>query len=254
MFSNRYIYIYSSVMVIVVAAVLAAAANLLKPYQDRNVRAEKIQNILASAGIETSRSEAEDLYDQYITEEIVINREGNVVSVYKDGQFQTGTFRAFDVDLKVEMKKLEEYLRDPSKPAPVFPLFVFSKNGTTEFIVPVRGKGLWGPIYGNIAFGSDMNTIAGANFGHDKETPGLGAEIALAPFQEQFVGKTIFDESGKFVGVTVVKGGVANSNIDPDHGVDAISGGTITSNGVTDMLAASLENYVKYFKSSQRDE
>jgi Na+-transporting NADH:ubiquinone oxidoreductase subunit C len=251
MFSSRYIYIYSSVMVIVVAALLAATANLLKPYQDKNIRAEKIQNILAAAGVVTSRAEAEDLYKKYILEEIVIDREGNVLSVFKDSTFQKGNIRAFNVDLKEELKKLEEHQADSSKPAPVFPLFVFSKEGTTEYIVPVLGKGLWGPIYGNIAFKSDMNTIAGANFGHDKETPGLGAEIALPPFQKQFVGKTIFDANGNFTSIKVVKGGVANSNIDPAHGVDAISGGTITSNGVTEMLRTNLENYVQYFKNMQ---
>lgn len=251
MFSNRYIYIYSSVMVIVVAAVLAAAANLLKPYQERNIKAEKIQNILASAGISVSRAEADSLYRKYIVEELLIDRQGNVLSVYKDNQLVQGNLRAFNVDLRMELKKLERHLANPSEPAPVFPLFVFRNDTTTEYIVPLQGKGLWGPIYGNIAFMSDMNTITGANFGHDKETPGLGAEIALAPFEEQFTGKAIFDKNGRFVSVTVVKGGVANSNIDPDHGVDAISGGTITSNGVSEMLVTNLENYVEYFKSVQ---
>jgi len=238
-------------MVIIVAAVLALAANLLKPYQDRNIRAEKIQNILASAGITASRAEADSLYQKYIREEIVIDREGNVLSVYRDNRFETGNLRAFEVNLKIELKKLEAFLADPSNPPPVFPLFIFSKDTLKEYIIPVQGKGLWGPIYGNIALKSDMNTIAGANFGHDKETPGLGAEIALAPFQEQFVGKSIFDSGGNFSSIKVVKGGVANSNIDPRHGVDAISGGTITSNGVSDMLLTNLENYVSYFKNIQ---
>jgi Na+-transporting NADH:ubiquinone oxidoreductase subunit C len=241
-------------MVIIVAAVLALAANLLKPYQERNIRAEKIQNILASAGIAASRSEADSLYKKYIREEVVIDRQGNVISVYKDDRLQVGNLRAFDLNLKNELKKLDAYLADPNKPLPVFPLFIFTKDSLVEYIIPVQGKGLWGPIYGNIALKSDMNTIAGANFGHDKETPGLGAEIDLPQFEEQFTGKTIFDTDGNFVSIKVIKGGVANSNIDPRHGVDAISGGTITSNGVTDMLQTNLANYIQYFKTIRTDE
>ncbi len=112
-------------------------------------------------------------------------------------------------------------------------------------MVPVRGKGLWGPIWGYMALESDLNTISGAVFDHKGETPGLGAEINTDWFQEPFTGKTIFDESGKFVSITVVKGGADPS--DP-HGVDGISGGTITSKGLEEMLADCLAGYVNHFQ------
>jgi Na+-transporting NADH:ubiquinone oxidoreductase subunit C len=252
MFSNRYIFIYSSVMVIVVAILLSLAASMLKPYQEKNIKAEKIQYILAAAGIETTRAQAEEMFNLYIIEERVIDRDGQVLSIYRNGKLETGEVRAFQIDLKVELKKLEDHEKDPAKPSPVFPLYVFAKDTDTLFIVPMRGRGLWGPIYGNIAFRKDMNTISGAHFAHDKETPGLGAEIAMPFFYDQFIGKTIFDANGKFQSVKVVKGGVKNANIDPMHGVDAISGGTITSNGVSDMVMDCLENYVVYFKNNQR--
>ncbi len=121
------------------------------------------------------------------------------------------------------------------------------KNGEKMFIIPLLGKGLWGPVYGNLALAGDFNTVTGATFGHDKETPGLGAEIEQDFFEEQFIGKKILDDNGKFVSIQVVKGGAkmlpANQQI---HGVDAISGGTITSNGVSDMLKSNLENYIGY--------
>jgi Na+-transporting NADH:ubiquinone oxidoreductase subunit C len=97
-----------------------------------------------------------------------------------------------------------------------------------------------------VALEGDMNTVYGASFGHKSETPGLGAEIDTEAFQKQFRGKKIFDESGKFVSVKVIKGGAAPEDL---HGVDAISGGTITSNGVTEMLQRTLNNYTGYFKT-----
>jgi len=250
MFSNRYIFIYSSVMVIVVAAILSTAANLLKPFQERNIRVERIQAILTSASISSTKTDAEELYNQYIVEELVLDPEGDILSIYKDGIFDVGTVRAFDVNLKNELKIKTAYENDKSKPAPKFPIFKCVKDGNTYFIIPLYGKGLWGPIYGNIAFADDLNTIVGAKFGHDKETPGLGAEIDTKGFGDQFIGKTIFDDAGDFTSVEVVKGGVANSNINPAHGVDAISGGTITSNAVTDMLRDCLSSYVPYIKKN----
>ena len=115
----------------------------------------------------------------------------------------------------------------------------------------MRGVGLWGPIWGNIAFESDFNTIAGATFDHKGETPGLGAEINTSWFEDEFKGKTIFDEQGKFVSVNVVKGGAGEN---APHAVDAISGGTITSNGVKDMLLTGLDNYVPYIKKNNNNE
>ena len=106
---------------------------------------------------------------------------------------------------------------------------------------------MWGPIWGYLSLEGDMNTVYGASFGHKSETPGLGAEIVTAEFQEHFNGKTIFDQSGNFTSVRVIKGGAAP---DDNHGVDAISGGTVTSNGVSEMLSRTLENYIPFFKSN----
>jgi Na+-transporting NADH:ubiquinone oxidoreductase subunit C len=93
-----------------------------------------------------------------------------------------------------------------------------------------------------------FSTIAGVTFGHKGETPGLGAEISTPVFQKQFDNKQIFDQQGVFVSVKVVKGGVKNSTTVPEiHGVDAISGGTITSDGTSEMIEDCLRNYLPYF-------
>jgi len=249
MFSNKYIFLYSSAMVIIVAAILSSAAQLLRPYQEKNVRTEKITEILKSVKIEADNSNAEAMYDKYIIEEITVDTAGDVMSIYRDGKLEKGKVRAFDIDLKVELTKLEDLRAGKSKEEPQFPLFVCEKDGKKYYIVPLRGKGLWGPIWGNISFEADYNTVYGVTFGHKGETPGLGAEIATLPFQEQFYGKKIFDDNKVFTSIKVVKGGIGNLSAEQQiHGVDAVSGGTITSNGVTDMLYDVLKIYVPFFK------
>ncbi|MBE0648644.1 MAG: NADH:ubiquinone reductase (Na(+)-transporting) subunit C [Bacteroidales bacterium] len=245
MFSNRYIFIYSTAMVIIVAALLSSAAMLLQPMQEKNMTIAKIQGILAAINIKATAGDAEAMYQQYFTTELAINQAGQIASIYRNGKLEEGEVRPFDIDLKKEL-----YNKKMGQPY-IVPLFIANIEGDTLYIVPLRGVGLWGPLYGNIAFGPDFNEIVGADFSHDKETPGLGAEISLKAFSDQFIGKTMFDDAGNFVSIKVVKGGV--STLPPaqqNHGVDAISGGTITSNGVTDMLDNCLENYISYIKNN----
>lgn len=250
MFSNRYIFIYASVMVIIVAAVLSAASQILKPYQEMNVKNEKFQGILSAAEVKVPRNDAGENYTKYIVEELAIDQEGNIVSRYANGKQELGEVRPFDIVLK-EMLRLKQDATEKSNSAkPVWPLYIMEKDGKRQYIVPLYGVGLWGPIWGNIAFESDFNTVSGTFFDHKSETPGLGAEINADWFQEEFKGKQIFDQNNEFVSVKVVKGGVANSAVTPAHGVDAISGGTITSNGVSEMLANCLENYVPFIKKN----
>jgi len=249
MFTNRYIFIYASVMVIIVAAILSSAASFLKPFQEQNVRTEKIINILKSASITTEKVDADATYQKYIVEEYTIDREGNITSIYKNGKQKQGDIRAFDINLKVELKKNADIKAGKLSDEPQFPMFVCEKDGKTFYVIPVLGSGLWGPVWGNIALESDFSTVYGANFDHQGETPGLGAEISTDMFQDQFPGKTIFDDSYNFKSIKVVKGGAAIlPPSDQIHAVDAISGGTITSNAVDAMINDCLENYVPYIK------
>lgn len=251
MYSNGYIFRYASIMVILVAALLAAAAILLQPAQEKNVKIEKIQDILKSAHIESTTANAEQLYDKHIVKEIVISATGEELAIFSNGKFEKGDRRAFLVDLKAELKAKQQLAAGKAAQEPVFPLFVCEKDGEQIYIIPMYGVGLWGPIWGNIALKADMNTVEGVTFGHKGETPGLGAEISTELFTTRFPAKTLFDTNGNFASISVVKGGVGNSNIDPSHGVDAISGGTITSNGVSAMIKNCLENYVTYFKNQK---
>ncbi len=230
-FSNRYIFIFSSIMVIVVATLLSLAATLLQPRQLKNLEIEKKKSMLESIGIPSTRETTEALYARYIKESFVIDSKGEIV----DG------VDAFNVDLNVEQKKPldQQYL-------PVF--IATTDKGETVTILPVLGKGLWGPIWGYVSLKSDMNTIYGVTFDHKGETPGLGAEINTTRFESMFPGKKIFD-GDKFVSIGVVKGG-AKPN-DP-HNVDAISGGTITSKGLQKMLLDCLGKYNDYLLKNRK--
>ncbi len=232
MFSNRYIFIYSSVMVIVVAIALAIAAIQLKPFQENNKRVEKMQNILTSVNIESTVKNAEELYKKYITETYVVSSKGEKIENVK----------AFDIDLYYELKKKAD-----ERQLPVY--IAKLDNGDTAFVLALRGKGLWGPIWGYMAFKTDMNTIIGSMFDHKGETPGLGAEIDGKAFQSQFQNKVIFDESGKFTSIQTVKGGAKEGDM---HGVDAISGGTITSKGLEKMLFDCLTDYQGFLNKNKK--
>lgn len=271
-FSNTYIFTFSAVMVIAVAALLSIVALQLGPKQEFNVKVEQMQNILSSVQIDSDTKNAEELFNQYITESFVVNTEGDKV----DGE-------AFGVDMKKQVseidaiKKLEEQLVEkqqspfqafltsivPPKPVDMrlveqnivnaknrrqLPVFKCEKDGLTLYVLPMRGKGLWGPIWGYVALESDLNTIYGAVFDHKTETPGLGAEINQNWFQEPFRTKKIFDDAGQFVSIEVVKGGSDASDV---HSVDAISGGTITSKGVEAMVFDCLSAYQPFFEKQR---
>ena len=228
-FSNTYIFLFSSGLVILVAALLSIAAIILQPFQKKNVVINNKQNILTSVNIETTTKNAEELFSKYIIESYVISSTG----IKKEG------IDAFTIDMKKELAKpIEERS---------LPIFISSIDNETQYIIPVYGKGLWGPIWGYVSLNNDLSTIYGANFAHKGETPGLGAEIDKKEFQSQFIGKQIFNESGLFVSVSVLKGGTANPK--SKYEVDGISGGTITSKGVDQMLKDCLSSYETYFKN-----
>ena len=233
--SNGFTFAFATSVVVVVAVLLSVAAIGLGPYQAKNVRLEKMQNILYSIGVKSEAKEAEALFNQMIKQQIVLDINGNPVKE---------NISAFDIDLKKEQDKA----RTGEANKQLFPLFVLNKDNNTYYVIPVRGKGLWGPIWGYIALDSDMNTIHGASFGHKGETPGLGAEIETEAFQKQFVGKKILDAQGGYVSVKLIKGGADPQDL---HGVDAVSGGTVTSNGVTDMLYNTIKFYLPYFKKME---
>lgn len=231
--SNTYIITYATIMVVVVAAILSFAAISLKPMQQANVRVEKMGAILTSIGEGQEAATAvnksayiEEEYNKYIVSAFCVDAQGNKVE-------GADAFNA--LDNLAEVFTLKEAM-------PVFEAKL--ADGTVLYVLPTTGKGLWGDIWSYVALNSDCNTIYGVVFDHKSETPGLGAEIASTTFADQFIGKKLFN-NGEFTSITLTKG-VGSSEGNP-NAVDAVSGGTLTSNGVTAMLQNCLGDYVPFF-------
>jgi len=232
--SNIYTFTFAVIMVLVVGVVLAVTSEILQPRKKKNQADKKMIDILSAIGVDATRLNASEKYAEYIYDETIINHQGATLQ---------GS--AFDIDVLFQYR--DKTLMPGDKKYPMFK----AKKGTDEYvIIPMSGSGLWGPIWGFVALENDYNTIYGAVFAHEKETPGLGAEINTGFFEEPFEGKKIIDNTGSFVSIEVKKGGAEEGSI---HQVDGITGGTITSDGVADMLYNTLEVYNTYFSSFKKD-
>lgn len=230
---NTYTVIYSIVLVLVVGVVLSLVYQALRPTQEENIANDKKRQILAAARIIPEKGQTvAELYSHYITDSFIVNAEGEKVESSEN---------PFDVNVANQIK-----LPDNQRLLPVYECR--SDNGL-KYIIPVYGAGLWGPIWGYMAFDDNGDTIYGAYFAHEGETPGLGAEIEKPAFSSQFEGRNIFNKDGKFVSVAVAKAGQTPS--DRDY-VDAVSGGTITSQGVQRMLENSLAPYSAFLKNLKK--
>lgn len=233
--SNAYTFGFAAAMVVVVASVLAFTASSLKDLQQENVRKEKMQNILATIGIETDRDGAETLFNDHIVSQLALRNDGTVDDAVDPFS---------GIKLALELKK------DPSEQR--FPLYLADVDSESYYIIPLRGSGLWDAIWGYIALESDRNTIKGAVFDHKAETAGLGAEITQQWFMDRFVAEKVFDDSGSLVGISVSKTNNDPKDLDKnDHEVDAISGATITGDGVSDMIMERLTHYQSYLTQNQ---
>lgn len=226
--ANGYTFLFAILMVVVVGAGLAAVATGLKPYQEKNQRVKKMMDILGALNVESTRKNAEEIYSNTIIEEenLVLDAEGNPI----EG-------KAFDIDIQKEFKNKNLDKKDRR-----YPLYVANVEGQKKYVIPMVGSGLWGPIWGYIAVNEDQASIYGAKFDHKTETPGLGAEIKQEFFYSQFEGENI-SENGAFKQIKIVKDGSG----DQPGKVDGITGGTITSKGVEEMVNRTLQVYVKYF-------
>ena len=229
--TNSYTIVYSAVLVIVVAFLLAFVFQALKPMQDANVALDKKKQILYSLNIRDLASDQayDNKYKEVVLADQIIAADGSVKAEGKQGGENDG-FRLNSADYK----------------AGRLALYVCKVGGDTKYVVPVYGMGLWGPISGYIAINSDKKTVFGAYFNHEGETAGLGAEIKdNVKWQEKFQKKNVFSADGSAVALSVAK-----NVTDPTSQVDAVTGATLTSDGVTLMLHDCLSQYLNFFKAN----
>lgn len=225
--SNSYTIVYASVMVVIVAFLLAFVSSSLRETQNKNVELDTKKQILAALGVKDVK-DADAEYNKYIKGDMLMNANGTLTE--NTGAFAT----AYEKEAK-EKNRLH--------------VFVAEVNGETKYVFPVYGAGLWGAIWGYVALNGDKDTVFGVYFSHASETPGLGAEIATPHFQGEFTGKKTL-ENGE-IALGVVKNGKVEK---PEYQVDGISGGTITSVGVNDMLKNCLSNYKFFLTSNNKEE
>lgn len=239
---NTYTVIFATIMVAVVGSILAFLASSLRPAIEKNERFEKQQNILYAMGVHENDGDSgvnfvptdrvEEEFSKYITKQIVLDQNGNV----------TEDPEAFLIDFKKQLDAIKK--GNEAK----LPLFVGEKDGKKYYILPLSGKGLWDAIWGYMSLDENM-VVQGVYFDHKAETPGLGANIKMRFFMDDFEGEHILD-GNSYKGVAVVKG-----NNDPlnqnkeDNEVDALAGATITGNGVAAMIKESIKLYKPYLET-----
>ena len=234
--SNAYTVIYTTLVVVVVAALLAFTAMKLKPSQSANAKAETLRQMMSAAQIKptdelyaTKNAGVLQLYADNIQEAYTIGLDGQ-----KNGELSVSKDK---IELVDNLKPQNKAIKDGGEAK--LPVYIF-KSGVT--VIPIYGAGLWGPIWGYVAFQPDCHTIAGAFFDHESETPGLGAKIKDEPwFREKFVGKTV--EWGDSPDFRLEKNAETTG---ADNAIDAITGATMTSKGLNEALNVWFGAYEKH--------
>ena len=217
-------------LVIVVAFLLAYICQALKPMQDVNVALDKKKQILAALNIrELGDVESAEKYQEVVKADMIVDANAQVVEAGEQGG-ENAAFKLNSADYK----------------AGKLAVYDCEVDGKKKYVIPVYGMGLWGPIWGYIALDDDKNTVFGAYFNHDSETAGLGAEIKDSKaWQDQFIGKKIFSADGQKIAIAVKK----KSDVkNPASECDAVTGATLTSDGVSLMLQDCFAKYVSFLK------
>jgi len=239
---NSYTVIFAAVMVVVVGSILASLASGLSDRINENKRFAKQQNILYAMGVNENGDDKGAV--NFIPTAVVETEFENYIKVQyviENGK-STEDNNAYLIDLKKQLaakKKGKDYK---------LPVFVGNKEDKNYYIIPMYGKGLWDAIWGYVALDESM-TVQGVYFDHKGETPGLGANIKMRYFMDDFTGESILNGKN-YSGIAVAKG-----NNDPlnktkdDNEVDALAGATITGNGVAAMIKESVNLYKPYLET-----
>jgi len=225
----------------VVSLLLALTSTQLKELQEFNIELDKKKNILKCVGKDLSLMKDGEIIDEYNNNisNMILKLNGDVVENIATENLESIQNKSTG-EVKYFLNNVE-YL-----PA-------YKSSNPEAFIIPISGKGLWSTLFGYFALEMDLNTVIGITFYKHGETPGLGGEVEKKWFQNNFVGKKIFNQTGELVSIKVVKGKVNDiySGEALIHGVDGISGATVTSKGVSYFLKRDLLRYEQYIKNNR---
>lgn len=232
--SNGYVLGFAVLVCVVISAGLAATATALKPIQESAAEFDRQKNVMAACGLiedgdTRPRAELEELYKKRVVEHVVDLETGKL----------DGSKTPADVAAMKSPKDKARYR--------AIAIALDDKGNEDIFILPISGKGLWSTLYGYLALEHDANTVRGLTFYQHAETPGLGGEVENPAWKAQWKGKTILDDKGNLISITVKKGkvdqSIANEKL---HYVDGLSGATITCNGVNRFVKADLSAFKPY--------
>ncbi len=222
--SNTYTIVYSIVLVIIVAFLLAFVASSLKETQDKNEKRDTKSQILAALNIRDVQNEDVD---------------AKYKEVIKEG-------------VNVE-DAADPFINAKNVGADETPYLVAEVDGQKKTVIPVKGAGLWGGLWGYVAVNEDGQTVYGCFFNHESETAGLGARITEQAFQDLFMGKKIYDDNGEEC-LGIYKQGKAPAGLSADCFVDALTGATLTCNGVNDMIVEGFKKYAQILSGSAKSD
>jgi Na+-transporting NADH:ubiquinone oxidoreductase subunit C len=250
---NTYTMGFLTAVTIVAALILSSAASGLKPRQEENKRFDKKTTVLNALGFtyddQTPKDKISTDYDKYV-DRIFVSPQGKVLTLDKLALAKY-TFEKAAKSGDVHINEPADYSKLSEDLALELYIGKDDSGKIVQYGFPVIGKGLWSTLYGIVCLDStDLSTVKGIAFFDNKETPGLGKEIETDWFQDRFKGKSFINEKGEISSIAVVKGGINPALI--NHQVDAVSGATITCNGVTSMLSKDFKLYNSYFKTLRK--
>lgn len=225
----------------VCSILVSTAAVSLSSRQAENKQVDKIKNILAAGGINYSNKNPQEIYKDKIKPVTIDLESGEVIDPEEKSDLLKP--KNFDIkkvsgipDLSMEIPGSEDIAGIKRKPSYMVIYEVLDSEGNIEnYIFPVHGKGLWSTLYGFISLDNQLNTVEGITFYEHGETPGLGGEVDNPSWKNSWKGKKAFDENGKYI-IDVIKGKVDPSSPNANHQIDGLSGSTLTTRGVDNLL------------------
>lgn len=242
---------------------VSAAAVSLKTRQEENKKLEKLKNILQVGDLLVPGKGIEETYKEHIEPFIIDLETGEPIPPEKYNS-DNNILNPANFDVKVLLNKdgfnkaiPPERDKPQIKKMPKYSVAYKVKEGTewSEIILPIYGKGLWSTMYGFIALDRDLQTIRGFTFYEHGETPGLGGEVDNPRWKQLWQGKKAFDENGNLI-IQVIKGRVDPAQPDANHKIDGLSGSTLTTRGVNNLVNFWLgdDGFGPYLKKIRKEE